>query len=68
MERFQEMCGAQCGCVARNLVLLNHKDLFYTVCAIYKSSGFCVQLDGTANIVMVPFLISFTGQGNSALC
>eukprot|EP00116_Pleurobrachia_bachei_P010968 sb/3471230/ len=63
-----EMCGAQCGCVARNLVLLKHKDLFYTVCPIYKASGFYVPLAGTANIAMVPFLISFTGQGNSALC
>eukprot|EP00116_Pleurobrachia_bachei_P014756 sb/3475018/ len=44
MARFQEMCGVQCGCVARNLVLLKHKDLFYTVSPNYKSSGFCVPL------------------------
>ena len=34
--------------MTRNLVLLKHKDLFYTACAIYKSSGFCVPLAGTA--------------------
>eukprot|EP00116_Pleurobrachia_bachei_P002113 sb/3462375/ len=68
MTRFQEMCGAQCGCVARNLVLLKRKDLFYTVCEIYKSSGFRVPLAGTANVAMNSFLLGFTGQGNSALC
>eukprot|EP00116_Pleurobrachia_bachei_P006969 sb/3467231/ len=58
----------KCGCVTRNLVLLKHKDLFYTACAIYKSSGFCVPLAGTANVSIISFLLGFTGQGNSALC
>eukprot|EP00116_Pleurobrachia_bachei_P009220 sb/3469482/ len=31
MARFQEMCGVQCDCVVRNLVLLKHKDLFYKI-------------------------------------
>eukprot|EP00116_Pleurobrachia_bachei_P005065 sb/3465327/ len=53
---------------AASLVLLKHKDLFYTVCAIYKSSGFRVPLAGTANVAIISFLFGFTGQGNSALC
>eukprot|EP00116_Pleurobrachia_bachei_P013071 sb/3473333/ len=42
--------------------------LFYTACAIYKLSGFCVPLAGTAIVAMNSFLLGFTGQGNSALC
>ena len=38
------MCGAQFRNVARNLVQLKHKDLFYTVCVIYKSSEMSVCL------------------------
>eukprot|EP00116_Pleurobrachia_bachei_P009315 sb/3469577/ len=53
------MCGAQCGCVARNLVLLKHKDLFYNVSAIYKSSGFRILL--AVAIISFLDLLGFTG-------
>ena len=42
--------------VARNLVLLKHNDLFYTVCAIYKWSEFCDPLATTVNVAMISFL------------